>query len=62
VPEPESAVTQRQGKLVIPLGACGTWTVREGVCSVQERRLKPADVVLEKGHGTREVIHAGLEG
>jgi hypothetical protein len=39
-------------------------TVHEGVCSVQERVLKPADVVLEKGpgHGAREVVHAGLEG
>jgi hypothetical protein len=42
----------------------GTWTVHEGVCSVQERVLKPADVVLEKGprHCAREVVHAGLEG
>jgi hypothetical protein len=38
--------------------------VHEGVCSIQERVLKLADVVLEKGpgHRAREVVHAGLEG
>jgi hypothetical protein len=61
-PEAESVVTQ--GELVVLGGACGTQTVHEGSCSVQERVLKPANVVLEKGpgHSAREVVYAGLEG
>jgi hypothetical protein len=57
-------VTQRQGELVVLWRACGTRTVHEGVCSVQERVLESADVVLEKGpgHGAQKVVHAGLEG
>jgi hypothetical protein len=64
VPELELPVTQWQGELVILRGACGTWRVHEGVCSVQECGFEPADVVLEQGtgHSAHEVIHAGLEG
>jgi hypothetical protein len=63
-PEAESAVTQGQGELVFLWAAWGTRTVHEGVCSVQERVLESADVVLEEGpgHGARKVFHAGLEG